>query len=442
MISHSHPRLLRRRLDPHRDDGFVMVNVLMLIAILGVFTLIIAGSNLISNLKTRGQSQTIASRAAAEAALADALTTANTGTLGSTSSNTTTDPALTSFIPTGKPGRSQSTSTSAWAWWAEPRGTTAQSYLVHAIGQSTSSGAPGSVRLDATLTGLAVTGTTQTSGATSYLLAPRQGSAAAVTTRTETTLNSGNTTLAGYTPGTSTPDTEPVPLAVAGTYNATGLAQTPSITLYNWAQEPQPERCRGAGCDQAVSYNDAVDFTTTAISNQFATSCYDTAHRDWTASEAAGTSSTATLPAGSACYDNVTFDRNTTVTGTPATPTVLYVRGSVTVMPGVSVNAASTSPYSAQLQILSSASTPVTIQAGSQTNQTSAAWQLWAPNATCTVTGNGPVSLYGSITCNRFAPTGPVALLFDRSAAATPITVPATSTATVWQLGTPQLASA
>lgn len=424
---------LRYRLK--QDDGFAIPSVLALFVILMGFSLMVAGADLRSHAKTRDAAAFVSSRTAAETALADALTTANTGTLATSSTNSATNTLVRNFLPAGKPGRSAATSVSQWAWWAE-RGSSPLNWTVHAIGVSAPTATSGAVELQAEMNGLAVSGVATTSAGFRYQIAPATGSTFAVSTLNETTMNAGAVTVAGYTPGVSGHDTSPVPLSAGGTYNGTGVTGDPRINLFNFSVNPQSERCRGTGCDNVTSYNEPVTADTSGIDQRFTTSCYNAAQRDWTASVAAGAATTATLPAGAACYDNVVFDRNTIVNGTPTSPTVLYVRGSVTVSPGIKVNAASASPYSSQLVIQSASDAAVSIQTDPSADPTQVAWQLWAPKATCGTSGDGNATFFGSITCARFAPSGTTLLAFDRSAAASASAVGVT---TVWHLTPPRL---
>jgi hypothetical protein len=131
----------------------------------------------------------------------------------------------------------------------------------------------------------------------------------------------------------------------------------------------------------------------------------------WVASKAA-TPGVLASPAAGKCYASLVFDINTTVTGTPANPTTIYVEGDITVGPGIKVNAASATPSAPSLLIYS-VGPRVAFDGSGATGPTLGAG-LWAPLAECaTNSALRPVSIYGAIACTRLGNGGAWKFYYD-----------------------------
>ena len=103
------------------------------------------------------------------------------------------------------------------------------------------------------------------------------------------------------------------------------------------------------------------------------------------------------------CFETLTFDQNTVLSGADAThPIIIFVRGAVSMENGVNVNCAGCTPTStpdaSRLQIYSAGSTET--QSFSIGNHSTIAAAIYAPRATCL--GNpsaAQADIYGALVC-------------------------------------------
>ena len=131
----------------------------------------------------------------------------------------------------------------------------------------------------------------------------------------------------------------------------------------------------------------------------------------WVSSRAKIPGQLSAPPAG-VCYETLNFDRDTTVSGTSAAPTVVYVRGDITVGPAVKVNIDSAAPAAPALLIYSTGGR-VTFDGTGASGPVMAAG-LWAPLAECATNGAfRPVSFFGSLVCSQIANNAPWRFNYD-----------------------------
>ncbi|HEV2889954.1 MAG TPA: hypothetical protein VGX28_06215 [Frankiaceae bacterium] len=103
------------------------------------------------------------------------------------------------------------------------------------------------------------------------------------------------------------------------------------------------------------------------------------------------------------CFETVTFDRNTVLSGADAAhPVVIYVRGAVSIEHGINVNCSgcspSSTPVASTLQIYSAGSTDT--QSISIGNQSTISAAIYAPRASCL--GNpsaAQADIFGALVC-------------------------------------------
>lgn len=208
------------------------------------------------------------------------------------------------------------------------------------------------------------------------------------------------------------------------------------VTLWNFTARPDSDRCTGVRCStgdvgtQPYRLGGSGSCEATTPTSSYPGTCTNNAPtrfvdatctgkdiKPWIASE---NGTTPTLTGGTdMCVSSLLFDRNTVVNASPANPVRIYVTGhgtgaspaasgsdgAITVLPGVSVNAAASAPVSTNLLIYAK-SANVTLLSGGAAH-TRVAWGLWAPNANCG--GQDPaasgriVHIYGAMTCGRIS---------------------------------------
>jgi len=180
-----------------------------------------------------------------------------------------------------------------------------------------------------------------------------------------------------------------------GSVTIEGNASADSVTLYDWANNPNSSRCSGGPCSSSGGYttvNSKYDITS-ASATQFMTSALASC-----GSTSAFTTSAVpshTLPSGTWCASSLNLDVDTTVSG----PTVIYVSGNVTMSHHLNINYTNgTEPIPANLQIYMLGNTY------DQANHTTVAAAIYAPLATCY--GGAQSVVYGSLVCGSISNVG------------------------------------
>lgn len=244
-----------------------------------------------------------------------------------------------------------------------------------------------------------------------------------------------------------------------GTMSFTTGTSIDKAVLWDFKARPSPDRCVGTPCTGGVvqtqqirlgvsgecAYDSPHPASTCAAPTRFIDEACNTATdlKPWIASEQG---STPTLMGGTTyCVSALVFDRNTTINASPTNPAKVYVTsganstrygaensgGAVTVSAGVSVNVTGAAPASTSLLVYAKAST-VTLDAGGA-GDTNVAWNLFAPNATCTgaddPTGTRTVNIYGSMTCSTLTTGSKWRLRYDEQQQ---LIAPSKVTAQVW----------
>lgn len=246
----------------------------------------------------------------------------------------------------------------------------------------------------------------------------------------------GSSKVDSYDSGTGTLGTGRGSIGSNGIVTFSSAANADRVTLWNFTASPNTDRCTGSRCSagevdtqpfrlggtgSCAAVSPASSYpgpcTNNAPTRFIDQACAGKDIKPWIASE---NGSTPTLTGGTVmCVSSMLFDRNTVVNGSPANPVRIYVTGagtgaspaasgsdgSITVLPGISVNVSGNTPVSTNLLIFAK-SADVTLLSGGATN-TRVAWALWAPNADCG--GQDPsasaryVVIYGAMTCARIS---------------------------------------
>lgn len=170
-------------------------------------------------------------------------------------------------------------------------------------------------------------------------------------------------------------------------------------------------RCTGVGCEgdaagDGIVYNVYNYGVSLAQSRKQANNfCPGSDYPDWVASENSGSVAYSTSPK---CYNNITFDVDTSLPASWSTgnPAVMYAKGNVTVEKGVEVaRQANTSqgPYS--FQIIASGTTKFTMERGEPGNPTKMSGTVVGQNLDCNIgetpeSSNSQTYFYGSMACN------------------------------------------
>jgi hypothetical protein len=195
--------------------------------------------------------------------------------------------------------------------------------------------------------------------------------------------NSNNGTLTKTGHGT---------IGTNGSVTLNGSASADQVVLYNWAANPSGSRCSGGPCPVYTTVNAPFD-----ISSSAATQFIKTGLSNCSSQIAFQTSTSAThaLPSGTWCASSLNLDLDTTVSA----PTVIFVSGNVTTSHHLNINYASgVEPIPANLQIYMLGSTY------DMANHTTIAAAIWAPLATCN--GGAQSVVYGSLVCGSISNVG------------------------------------
>ncbi|HEU0132829.1 MAG TPA: hypothetical protein VFQ85_17755 [Mycobacteriales bacterium] len=180
------------------------------------------------------------------------------------------------------------------------------------------------------------------------------------------------------------------------------------VDLYNHdtAHNTCTQSGNGDGCDNVATVGPKLDLASDQnmqfINDQLAACASVETLPDWVASANSGT----IAPRGFGvpwCFNTLTFDVNTTVTGTDANPVVIFVKGQIDIGQGINVNCGTCSntpatPTASNLLIYSAGSTDTeSVGIG---NQSKFAGAIYAPRAGCL--GNpsaAQADIYGALIC-------------------------------------------
>ncbi len=200
-----------------------------------------------------------------------------------------------------------------------------------------------------------------------------------------------------------------------------GNTRVDAVHLYNWDDYPDLSRCNDDGgvddCADVQAMPDAIlpsrrigprlvigDDLETAFIDEELADCASPL-TSWTASDNGGVLGSPTTPnPQKLCYENMTFDQNTTLA--PGADVEIYVRGSISVGNGVDVNCTScntgsSTPQSTRLQLYSTGS------AVSFGNHSKTAAAIYAPMSECSGNpSNAQGEIFGSLICQTITNQG------------------------------------
>ena len=422
---------LRQFVAPRRDndEGSLLLAALMSMVLVGLVLVML--STVTASTKKSGHSRDFAAAfQAADAGAQEALFEANqqhTLPVQSSPKTGTVVGGKYSWYATNTP-----TATPGSEYYIYSTGTVGsvnRTLRVWIISQSSTSGA--------TLPSTTTTTTTATTTAGLPTMQPRVGSrfVNALLTNVDTQFRGGNV-LDSYDSRTGATNTGRGIAATNGTAEFRGSAAADGVILDNYSANPNDNRCTGTPCSNLGRGASAVDLTSPA-SQQFlldAQAACASAGRPavpWRASQQLNQTLTPVAGTGR-CYSSMNFDVNTTVTGTPSAPVVVYVTGDVIVGSGVSVNypTATATPVTGNFVIYS---TGKRVALGNSTSDTTTVvWALWAPNADCAGNpSNAHATIYGAMVCSTVANQGGWQMHYDDSLGwdSVATTLPGTSTA-------------
>ncbi len=236
----------------------------------------------------------------------------------------------------------------------------------------------------------------------------------------------GNNVLDTY----SSPSTPPAMTPNVAVLGSNGTISAPNAststggsTLYNFQNDPNPNRCTGttALCSTAtreaypadLTSDDALRFISTAIA-KCKTDSGLTTLPDWIASRDAvisgGVAYFAPAGTGPYCFRNMLFDRTTQFSPSPGKPAVVYLEGTVSVANRITVNipAGDLAPASPNLQIYTATTGAVDWATGSRF-----AGAVYAPRAECGERSGAIVEIYGVLVCGTFNSRGGLRYHYD-----------------------------
>lgn len=223
----------------------------------------------------------------------------------------------------------------------------------------------------------------------------------------------GNNTIASYNSATGEVNTGNGAAASNGNVRFNGNSTTVDlVTLYNnLAADNTCHSPGGSACDNVDRVGPSLDLASDAnmrFIDQTLQACAATAPlQNWRASEHGGVLSPS--PTGYMCVDDIIFDEDTVVTGTPGNPVIVYARGSVSIGKHVTVNCSgctsSSTPTTANFMVFSAGvadTEPVGIG-----NQSMFAGGIYAPRAACVGNPSGAQAvIFGSLICGRIGDAG------------------------------------
>ena len=278
-------------------------------------------------------------------------------------------------------------------------------------------------------------GASNKGGTVTYAIAQGFGFTQAAFGDKSVTLN-GPATVDSYDSNGSSDGAGSGTVASNGNVTLRNGATADKVVLWDYQSQPFADRCLGEVCarNPIIQQPARLDIATTQgltfIDNQIEQNCISSGHTPgpWIASAAPNTGLLAPTGDNTNCYSSLDFDQNTTISGTPSKPTIIYVTGSVTVRPNVNVNINGSTPNATSLIIYSRGSI-VTLGA-----QSAAAWALWAPLADCNVSGSTSASTntYGSMICSRLTSSGAWNFHYDKQVQK--IAVQGSGLARVWSI--------
>lgn len=396
-----------------------IVMIMLVTALVGVTTVTV----LAGHTKTRAARAYAVAQQAADAAVNDALLTANTQTL--TTPTGGLNPTYACANGGGKTSPAPVMGVE-WSWCATPS-TVRHAGEAYDIQVTTATGGRTIRSFVATLTGTAVaTGADWHEGRVRYAASWQSGFTSGFFADKEVILR-GRSAVTSYDSRTGATHTSNARVGTNGTISidpATRSATTARVAdeFVFWDTDTAPARDRcisppadgsehlPTACQVARITSHAPRYQVTddgsLTPNQFITEACKTVQPTWVAS--AGQPLT-----NGACYAGLVFDQDTTVD--PDTRrTSVYVTGPIVVEPAVVVNtsrAVDPTPDAATLVIYSTGRS-VTIEGAGGAIPTRVAWALWAPYADCGGTV-GPVDIYGTMLCSRITTQGGWTLHFD-----------------------------
>lgn len=164
--------------------------------------------------------------------------------------------------------------------------------------------------------------------------------------------------------------------------------------------------CTGTPC--ATMHADTYQYSMSLVQSrkEALAACPSTGYPDWIASQNAGKIS---FSGATKCYSNIVFDVDTTIPGgwTTGNPVTMYAKGNITVKPGVEVARqvqGTQGPYA--LHILASGSTNFTMERGTTANPTKFTGSVVGQGLYCDIGGSSALTtlhgtaFYGSMACN------------------------------------------
>jgi len=363
------------RCDWRRDDGSLQLFLLVLLVTSGL-VVVIVGATLSAVQKTRTSAELIAARAAAETALADAVTTLNNN------DNNITMPLTGEGVVDGKPV--------SWSWTLNNRSTAATVVgagvgTVTAVGQMTAAdGSVTSVRLTGDVEGMKVSGgEVNDDGVVEYYPAPGSLNRYAVATTQQMAL--GGATV------TASEDAECDEVSedhVGGAASLDVVAQAPAcapvLALWDGYSRELLDRCVGSLCENG----DITRLYPERLTAQKVDTC--TNPKKWYAS--------GPTQLADGCYQAVYFDKDY-IQQEPVSVTVTDV---VQVSSDVTVSIADEGPAS-ELDVRVADGGDVIVEDGSGAT-TEVSWVVWAPTSECRGSSATPkaVVVTGSMTCETF----------------------------------------
>ena len=410
-------RRIARPVIDHDDCGSMLLALFATIILTSLVSVVLMAT-ISQQAKTRKATDFTFAGQAADAAANDALMMANTN-------GTSHTPANVDYYPDASHPRVGVTGEFMWSWYST-QGTDANpTWEITAIGcrmgtTATCLAGTTSRTVHVTLTAAVVKYNPARNPEVAYILDPDRGFGRALFADQDLVLQ-GTTVVSSYS---SAPGTKPG----FGQVGTNGLAGFDSgvlvdgIYMSNTQNNPSADRCTGQPCapDLRKVHDIAarLDISNTKFITEDAipdnpTSC-PLPLAAWVASKA----SSNRLNAGNQCYSSMTFDTNTSVSGSA----VVYVTGPITVAPGVTVNreGMSATPVTSTLKIFSTG-TVVSLSGGTAGTPTEVAWNLWAPTARCaTNAALGYVTAYGSMVCQRIFTQGHFFAKWDYALATTP----------------------